>query len=275
MYQLEEKSTIQEIHQIRDILTCIHYNTWVIWDLDNTIIQSRHELGSDMWFTFLIAYTIKRFNNDPFYVKLALDLYNHVQFLTHTEPAELPVVKIINYLREIGVPQLIVTARSEVLKTTTIRQLKENGVRFDWNKIIFCDGKNKAHQFEAHLCELKQMPSHFIMIDDKASHLIHMKDLAQKYQISFNGFSYRYLDNKVEAFDMNKANFQLTMLMKHIPIHLKEHAELLSEEAFSVPVKLNKSFTYFHKGEYYVGAPNEEYNSKLEYNNDYFNCRIS
>ena len=272
MQDFAEKSTIKEIYHIRDILNLIHYDTWVIWDLDNTIIQARHELGSEMWFTVLMAETIRRFNHDAVFVRMALELYNYVQHLTHTEPAELNVVKIINRLHEIGIPQMIVTSRSELLKHTTLRQLHENGIHFHPSMILFCDGQNKGHHLEQFLIRTKHVPSHFIMIDDKASHLVHMQELAEKYQITFQGFAYRHLDKKVKAFDMNKANHQLLMLKRHFPEELQKGAELLSvlEKPASL-VRLDKTFTYFFAGKYHEGTKIDD----QEENEDDWFCRIS
>jgi hypothetical protein len=274
MQDFAEKSTIKEIYHIRDILNFIHYDTWVIWDLDNTIIQARHELGSDMWFTMLMTETIRRFNHDAVFVRMALELYNYVQHMTHTEPAELNVVNIINRLHEIGVPQMIITSRSEALRHTTLRQLRENGIHFYSNMILFCDGQNKGQHLEQFWLRTKNVPSHFIMIDDKPSHLVHMQELAQKYQITFQGFAYRYLDAKVKAFDMNKANHQLMMLKRHFPEELQEGAELLSvlEKPASL-VKLDKTFTYFFAGKYHQGKPMIVEEAQEE--TDDWGCRIS
>jgi hypothetical protein len=272
MQDFAEKSTIKEIYHIRDILNSIHYNSWVIWDLDNTIIQARHELGSDMWFTVLMAETIRRYNHDAVFVRLALELYNYVQHLTHTEPAELNVVNIINRLHEIGIPQMIVTSRSEALRHTTLRQLRENGIHFDSNMILFCNGQNKGQHLERFLIRTKHVPSHFIMIDDKAPHLVHMQELAQKYQITFQGFAYRHLDTKVKAFDINKAHHQLMMLKRHFPEELQEGAELLSvlEKPASL-VRLDKTFTYFFAGKYHEGTKVVN----QEDSDDHWFCRIS
>ena len=70
---------IIEIHSIREILKHISFDTVVYWDVDNTILQSASELGSDQWFCQLIDLATKQLGNTYAVIKEVIQIYHAVQ----------------------------------------------------------------------------------------------------------------------------------------------------------------------------------------------------
>jgi len=223
---LNRQDNIVESNAIREILKIISFNTWLVVDLDNTIMhplqiremeEAEGELGSDQWFEKLFLQAKALVHSQPSTVEQLLELYHEVQHQLLMQPVEENTVMIIQRLQDLGVPIVGLTARSEVLKETTIKQLQEIGINLEW--IIFCDGKNKGECAERFLKGLPpaDWPGHIVMIDDKKKHLESVKIAVEKLGIEFNGVRYGHLDAKVDSVDMEKAHLQLAKLKPRLP----------------------------------------------------------
>lgn len=204
-----ERSRIHESTAIRDVLRLISHDTFVIFDLDNTIVEPHNAvIGSDQWFSKLIdqATSISPDHDDA--ITSVIAIYNEVHHHIQVKAVEEGVIKIFNLLQEIGVPMVILTARGHELHQATIRQLNEVGID-PKGMIIFCDGKNKGDCLKADLLKFKSLPPHIVMIDDKEKHLVHVQHVAEELGIRFTGMRYGYLDDKVASVDMDRAHVEL------------------------------------------------------------------
>ena len=208
---------IIEIHEVREILKHISFDTIVFWDLDNTVLQSKYHLGSDQWFCQLLSLAIQQLGHSNEVINQVIAIYHSVQERILSIPVEHATLKIIFLLHEIGIPQGVVTARGQFLRDATMRQLDEIGIFFRPENMIFCDGNSKAERLRLHIKSSHDRYKHFVMVDDKASHLNGMQELANRIGLRFHGFSYRYLDEKVNAFDMRYANVQFHALKRFLP----------------------------------------------------------
>ncbi|MDR3503855.1 MAG: DUF2608 domain-containing protein [Legionella sp.] len=216
--------TIKEIKHVRDALKAIHFDSWLVLDLDNTVMKPRLALGGDAWFEGLFTHCLQH-NIAPTISQIALlSVYNAVQDFVRTSAVELNIVLIIKALQDIGIPVIGLTARGYSISQQTIRQLGDMGVDFSQNSIIpdnnsscqngiiFCDGKDKGEKLKEVFTQLGCTPSHVAMIDDKNKHLERMKLTLDSLKIPFSGFRYSYLDEEVQQFNMEQANVQLTHL---------------------------------------------------------------
>ncbi len=238
-------NTVQEIHSIRDILKAISYDTTVIWDLDNTMQEAIHELGSDQWFRAMISLACDQIPDSNEACTLVCAVYHEVQHKTYTQAVEQVVVKINQFLRASGIHQEAITARSDFLKATTFRQLGENGIHFHEDEITFCGGKNKGEMYRLKLLNSRERPKHIIMIDDSLKHVQDMANAAREFGIPFTGFHYRHLDQKVSTLDMDNANYQLALIKHALPEETQTHIARLSLP-HSVPPKLDaREFRFF------------------------------
>src|SRR5579872_2364098 len=100
--QRQDKSKIVKSQSIRDVLNLTTFGTWVVLDLDNTVIESLFELGSDQWFSKLIAYACeKKSENTPSAVEQVIELYTAVQHHLRMKAVEPEVAKLIRALQDI------------------------------------------------------------------------------------------------------------------------------------------------------------------------------
>lgn len=213
---------IIEINEVRHILKHISFDTVIFWDLDNTILQSKYDLGSDQWFCTLVSIAITQAGHHRDVIAKVVAIYHAVQERILSMPVEDATSKIIFLLHAIGIPQGVITARGQVLKEATLRQLGEIGISFLPDNMIFCDGKSKAECLEQKIKSYNCKYRHFVMVDDKVSHLTEMQALSERLGSKFHGFSYRHLDAKVAAFDMRYANLQLHALKRFLPCETQD-----------------------------------------------------
>jgi hypothetical protein len=236
---------IIEIHSIREILKHVSFDTVVYWDVDNTVLQSASELGSDQWFCQLIALATAQLGNTHAVIEQVIQIYHAVQERILSMPVEHTTAKIIFLMQQIGIPQGIITARGACLRGTTERQLAEIGISIPPKNMIFCDGKSKANCLEAKMSVGQFKHSHFIMVDDKASHLKDMQVLAKRMGSRFHGFSYRHLDQKVRDFDIRYAHIQLQSLMPYLPAEVNRLIAKLDLSYHQVGMNPLSSFVFF------------------------------
>src|SRR5579872_3167092 len=248
--QRQDKSKIVKSQSIRDVLNLTTFGTWVVLDLDNTVIESLFELGSDQWISKLIAYACeKKSENTPSAVEQVIELYTAVQHHLRMKAVEPEVAKLIRALQDIGIPVIGLTARGKSLIDTTHRQLEEIDIDFSRNQqghsptillgnqpentctfqggIIFCDGKDKGLCFTAFTKQCSNLPTHILMVDDKEKHVSHVGTAATKLGIEFNGIHYGYLDEKVKNLDMKKADSQLLHIKNKLPKPLQDAIDQL------------------------------------------------
>ena len=214
-------SKIEEISNVKFALKNIQYDTWIFFDLDNTVMESVLELGGDQWFTHLMRHV-------PADQQAVLSLYYAVQAHVRTQAVEPEIVMIIKALQAIGLPVFALTARGPTILQSTIRQLGDIGIDFSnhgmelpHSGIICCNGQNKGDALAQFLNQFTQRPRHLVMFDDKHPHLLHVQRAAESLNINYSGFRYGFLDEKVSQFDITKAGYQLAHIQDRLPLDVQ------------------------------------------------------
>ncbi len=227
---------IKEIKHFREALEDkdIHHDTWVILDLDNTVMTHRLELGGDAWFSGLFKHLSQQHIDTKTALPWVLSLYNTAQQFVRTTTVEPKVVQTIKAFQDIGIPVIGLTARGYEIRDQTLRQLTDIGIDFSqhtivkndnatyFGGIIFCNGQNKGEKLNEFILQQKHFPRHICMLDDKKSHLEHVMHVLKPLGIHFTGFRYGHLDEHVKQFNMNKANIQLAHLWQWLSSAVKK-----------------------------------------------------
>jgi len=270
---------IHESHSFRDVLKFIKHDSWLLLDLDNTVMESRAELGSDQWFVNLMCLASQRPLDSKEACEWVIDIYHAVQHFVRAALVEEDIQWILQSLRDIGIPILAITARDHCLLKPTLRQLDEAGISFSGvgsecfdgsiyladekpfvydHGIIFCSGGDKGKCLQAFLEECELHPKHIVMMDDKQKHLEKVETVSKikKIQFDFDGIRYGYLDEKVKSIDMQKAHEQLAAIKYLLPTEVKEAVDQLlelpeekysiDEEAFFISENQEAKMTVMH-----------------------------
>lgn len=252
----ENKKEIKNSQEMKKLLQDISFDSAVLFDLDNTVMQSQLELGSDQWFVHLCIQVGQKISENEKAIALAIVLYHEVQKIVRTQAVEETTIKIINTLQDIGIPVIAITARDECLQAATRRQLTDIDIDFDTlnipklelklpgnqaaanpiyeRGIIYCAGQDKGRCFKAFLDATQLKWQHIVMADDKGKYLEQVGDvcITHSLKIAFNGIRYGHLDQKVAAFDMLKAQEQLASVTGRLPDDLQQQ---IKELALSTP----------------------------------------
>ena len=226
MIQKGVERTVAHIPEMREILSSLSYDSVVVWDADNTLFKSRHELGSDQWFGALLGIARTKHGNQ-FEFDLMKTTYNQVQAFTEVVEIEQKTIRMIKMLNTIKIPQILLTARNAELFQVTYRQLHRCGIHFNSSNMIFCDGEDKGRCLERFLARLQCHASHIVMIDDKKYNVESVRDAAIRMNSRFNGFVYEFLNTEIQSFDVRYAHFQLSLVMHLLDEKAKRFVESL------------------------------------------------
>lgn len=230
-----------ESYCITDILnhidTDIHpEDHLIVFDIDNTIVESIDQLASTQWFEAMIK---MKMNLDNLTEREALEqtLPLNSLLLQHSliQPVQLSTtVTIIKQLQDNRHKVIALTARSEPLKTCTIEHL--NKVDIDFTRtciypqditfnsrthytqgIIFTDGEHKGNVLRTMIDTIGYTPKKIIFIDDKEHNHHAMKDAFKKTNIHHTCIWYRYCAEKENLFDLTFTHGRLLYLCEVDP----------------------------------------------------------
>lgn len=260
------KKPITESKSIRSVLKLISWNSVLLVDLDNTLMESENELGGDAWFTSLCCYAPSVINNKEQALAVSIALYKKIQRWVNTKPVEETTAKIIKLLQLSHVPIIAITARSQSIEWDTLRQLDKIKIKFNSlgiaqqplfinntnekpalysDGIIYCDGKDKGLCFKSFIEANHLKLKHVVMIDDKIHHLDRVKKQLDSLGVRFNGIHYTHLDEQLAEFNFNEAHEVLAGLFNQLDPTTQGHVHQLN----LLPSLNNTFFTYREKKE--------------------------
>lgn len=227
-------AAIHETNNISEILPHVQEGTLLVFDLDNTLIETKQSLGSDQWFTdYLHQQKTKGLNSEEALVH-TLKYYDQVHDISDVALVDANIIQMLSKLEKEGAIILGLTTRGARLKEATFRQLASVGIHFKPVKgheapyrlkisskdglvesgIIFVSGAHKGKSLVEYLNHLKLQPKHIVFVDDKHKNVSDVQQAVEEKGIKFTGFRYAYLDEKVKAFNREISEIQLQYLNK-------------------------------------------------------------
>jgi hypothetical protein len=220
---------IIEMEVMSEVFEHMTPDTFIVYDIDNTIIEPVQELGSDQWFYHRIQEYKAWGLNPDLALKKALREWTAIQNITKVKLVEPGIDTIIERLQTQGYAMIGLTTRGLGISTLTVEQLETvqvdltktsptNQEFYFWNEphgvlfrggILFTAGTDKGEAFKKMLSHLNFHPKRVVFINDKASHLKPVGDACDALGIPFVGLRYSYTDNKVKNFRKHIADVQL------------------------------------------------------------------
>lgn len=260
--ELGPKQVRSEIFEIQKISLVLDANylcpeTWVIFDLDETIMETVQALGSDQWFNAYFAQLCEHYKDQRDGNKRALcetvELYNNIHKLSNVKAVEEDTVKVIAQLHS-KYNVLALTARGAEIEEATLRQLTSLGVLFDRgifkdqvlplsvhpfssanNGIIFAAGQDKGRCLKEFLEKINCKPSRILFVDDKLPHVKTMQLAAVSLGIEYVGLHYTHLSNKAAQLHLPTIKMQLDYFNIGWGLVSDEEARALIEQKNNVP----------------------------------------
>lgn len=235
---------IIETDSMMSILDYVQDNTLVIADLDNTLIESKNQLGSSQWGDYLgtlFTEPSKSFEEIDF---LVAETWCKVQPLIKIRCVDPLTPQIINQVCEHGIIFMGLTARrpSEIHYThkqlasvrITLSNIIEEGFlegTLDPRKgiiyhqgVVYCTPINKkSYGIKLFLEKSKLCPKRIIFIDDKLTHVKDVGLLVEDLGIDYLGIRFSRADERVISFCPKIAKIQLD----HLPQIISDDEAML------------------------------------------------
>lgn len=211
---------IIEIKSVQEISNYLYPETLLLFDIDNTLIEPVQTLGSDQWFDNQKVYYQDKGLGQSTALEKALAEMMSVQNVTAIKIVEEGTAELIAKLQKEGYSMMGLTARGLGLSTRTLFQLASLGIDLDVTAptrndlffinyhgvlfrggILFTAGTNEGMALLKflHLINYKFGP--IVFINDKLQPLQDVQQICEKYDISFTGLRYGYLDEKVKSYN--------------------------------------------------------------------------
>jgi len=201
-------AVVLEKQNFCEILPYVTKDCWVLFDLDNTLVESIQHLGSTQWGDYISEKFSKEEKNT-----LWVRIKPHLKMRLVDEAAP----DLIKSLQSQGIVVLGVTSRGERLSDYTHHQLNNFNISFTILEgtdrgVIFCSTLKKSAIFQNCLSRISQRPKRIIFLDDKHHHVFDLEDAFKNSDIEFIGIRFGGCDARVKAFDPSIAELQMQAL---------------------------------------------------------------
>jgi FMN phosphatase YigB (HAD superfamily) len=211
-----------------ELKTHLKPETFIVFDIDNTLLHPSQELGNDQWFYHQLKHYIDKGLQAQHALSKALKEWYSIQFLTDVNIVEPGTDLIIRNLQDEGFKIIGLTTRGFVLSDVTRDQLetlhidlsltspskkeiyflnREHAILFK-KGILFTNGSHKGDAFFKFLEQSGYNPNRVVFINDKASHIREVEESCKERNVTFIGLRYGFLDEKVKSFQKDVADIQ-------------------------------------------------------------------
>ena len=202
-----------------------HKKTWVIFDIDNTLLRPTTEIGSHQWADYMAQRFLKTGHTEEEAKVYQTQIFSRAQKFVKPVIVDNNIYEFVKNLKSNNIPFLALTARSsQVLRETTIDQMRSVGLlpSFDqshpsWNYstdistytqqgIVFSNGLQKGDILKKLINTAVEKPERIIFIDDKDYNVKSIEKAGLEIGIEVMGFRFSATDNIVSHFNPKKAD---------------------------------------------------------------------
>jgi hypothetical protein len=251
------RAAVVETTSMREALAGVDAETLVAIDVDNTILEAAQAVGSDQWFSRVVADYRAQGVSPAEAVERTSARWQRVQSVSVVRAVEAETPSLIAGLQKRGVRVVALTARPLAARAETIRQLDDVGVGFAQGAadtparaclraapdtcyirgIIFVGSSDKGRTLVELMQTLGWTPKKVVFVDDKLHNTESVRDaldapgaLARGGQrITHTEFRYGAADAHVAAYQHELAQLQEALLER--PLTDDEARLLLSARA--------------------------------------------
>lgn len=219
---------IFEVSSIYSLQKYIDHKTLIVFDIDNTLMETEQTLGSDQWF----YYRWNQLLTEGFPAKeakiQALKEWISIQNISKVKVVEEGTKEFVQKLQNENYTIIGLTTRGLEMSFTTVTQLESLGIMLNttspFKDDLFFKNRNKGvyyHQgilftmatpkgdaLYTLLTIIDLRPDKIVFINDKKEHLKDVEKMCIEKNIPYIGLRYNYLDHKIQNFDKNIAEIQ-------------------------------------------------------------------
>ncbi len=223
-------SKIIDTKKITDVLKYVNKKTLVIFDVDNTLIETVQSFGSSSWFD----HTVGRFQKigfDPIQsVKKTYAILDPITKFIACKTVELDTLDVINTLRYKKIRTMGATMRWLGIVKKTCIQLHSVNICFDRNTIyhddvifdsvsgfthgiLFSAFKGKGECLLKFFKHINYVPDNVVFIDDHYEYVKNVFDAFKSINIPCVGVRYGAADEGVLTFDPEKSEMEVKQVI--------------------------------------------------------------
>jgi len=238
LISLQLPAEIYEIKSIKEVLNHLDSREAqiVVFDIDNTLLCPKQDLGSDQWFSYVAKQNmINGLNQIEAYDQI-LPTYFHIQKYINLLPTESDLAGSVKEIEQVCDHTICLTARSLQLLDITIEQLAKNNLDFHVPEInrakldlpqnsiyqdgvLFCGHNCKGQVLKQFLAACHYTPTQIILVDDKRYNLESVEKQLSLVGIKFIGLRYAGCDERIAGFNINQANQDLVDFLSRYPLN--------------------------------------------------------
>lgn len=223
---LSSQAAIFEIKNMRDAVEGVGKNTLVVFDIDNTILQTAQTLGSVQWADWYQRELVKQGLPSDQAGELSTREWVRINRVSKSQLVEAVTPNIIRNLQLRGIRVLALTARPVSFVLQTQRDLPQFGIHFgqSWPKgtrfqspfqgaayasgVLFAGQTNsKGAVIREFLRQNNLRPTAIRFVDDKRKYVDSVDQAMQAAGIPYVGYRYGGADVRVNSFSPSLAAF--------------------------------------------------------------------
>ncbi len=229
------KAEIIESKDISILLELTDDQTLFVSDLNNVLMETAQDLGSDAW----AGYEVKRQMKETGLSKMEVlhtfvPFWHRILLVAPVKAVEGRAPEVIRQMQNRGTKVMGLTARYTEMAYPTHSQLRSIGIHmekntvyaYDWEieggyaskfveGIVFVGLRNdKGETLMRCLDQLGFKPKKIVFIDDKLKNVLSVQKAVEARGIPFTGVRYGYLDESVQDFDPAQAQAELEAFLR-------------------------------------------------------------
>ncbi len=222
---------IIETAQMADILPYVDETTWILFDIDDTLLESEIQAGRSKWFDHQFAQCFSQgMDRKQAIESIDAEFFKLVEIYPIRTP-EPDIPFILERVKETGGAVLGLTARGPHLNAATLYQLGRLKIDLSTHAptiplsefasachyergILFSIDQKKGPALHCLLEKSGSLPQKIVFIDDKKRHLAEIEEIASAWGIPFIGF--HYTKTLERPFDLEQASLEYQVLLARI-----------------------------------------------------------
>lgn len=212
------RADVREIKSMAEIASEIRPTTFLVFDLDNTLIEPVGNVGSDQWYDYLLKAYARDGLDAASAEKKAGETWTRMLSAVKVKPVEDLTPILIHAQQERGIKILALTARGPEDARATFGQLRAIGVDLEASApakedlttagkgfytrgVLFAGDGDKGTALTGFLKQLGLAPTRVVFVDDKPRHVKNVDAALAAAKIPCIAYRYGAADEKVRAFN--------------------------------------------------------------------------
>ncbi len=207
-FSLLEAKIVHTSH-IEDLLSHLNESTWVLFDLDDTLLEGENQLGRAKWYYHETEKLMRRGLSDVDAQKLFYPQWILSQTICPTRTLEPHTALIVAKAQAMTERAIALTARHPPIASLTVEQLQKLNIDlaetalkipsdFAMETTLYRNGiwfltdfQQKGKTFARLLDAMEECPKRIVYIDDGRHHLEEMEKALSEKKIEFIGIHYK------------------------------------------------------------------------------------